>query len=98
MEHALTIASTPGAGTEPDDEPFLVMADINVGAFEDQGFPEIVAGKLLNVPDGLVENVRRPGGVRVELGGQTYRITALDPVGTFRLRKDDRAQVLPAQI
>jgi len=98
MEHALTIASTPGAGTELGDEPFLVMADINVGAFEDAGFPEFVAGKLLDVPDRLVENVRGRGVVRVELGGRIYRFTGLNPDGTFQLRKYDRAQVLPAQI
>ena len=95
MEHVLTIACAPGAGCEPKDEPWRLVARMEIGSFEDDGYPDLAGGTLLQVPEGLLSDVESGAVVRVELGGQTYRFTALERDGRFRVAKDREAVRFP---
>ena len=88
MEHELTIASSPGAGIESCDEPLHVMARMNLGSFENEGYPESIEGKLLAVPARLARQAAAGRAVRADLGGQLYMFTHLRSDGSFRLSKD----------
>jgi hypothetical protein len=96
VQHVLTIASSPGAGTEPQDEPLHVVAETDLDGFEDRPLPDRVTGTLFEVPDWLVKDVSSGKSVRVELGGHTYELTKLTRHGAFQLVRDKNAENLVA--
>jgi hypothetical protein len=96
VEHVLTIASGAGAGNLPSEEPLHLSAQMELGSFEDDGFPDLLEGKLHHVPEPLLRNVSAGRKIRVELGGQTYLLTSLDRNGRFQLTKDRSADTFGA--
>ncbi len=91
VEHVITIASSPGAGTEPEDEPLQRVAEMDLASFEDFGYPDELGGKLLHSPEELVGPVKDGALIRVDVGGRIYRMADLDRHGRFRLVKDRTA-------
>lgn len=92
MEHQLTIVygSSPG---HPFDDQIRVMAEMPLGPFEDEGYPDSISGTLVNVPELLL----RTGSnvpMDVDLGGRPYRFISLNADGTFELRRDISAEQL----
>lgn len=86
MEHQLIIPH----GTSPDhpmDDQIRVMAQTNVGPFEDEGFPDLISGTLSDVPDQLRRMMRSGEEVFADICGRTYRFTKLSAHGAFELRR-----------
>lgn len=86
MQHQLIIPH----GVSPDhpmDDQIRVMARTNVEDFEDFGYPEIVTGNLIEVPNELLRMVRSGEQVFADMGGKSYRFTRLDSGGSFELRR-----------
>ncbi len=89
MEHQFSITYSATRDHQPFDEQIHVMAQTDLGAFEEEGLPDRIGGKLLeDVPDQLFKKVSAGEDVFVELGGKTYRFTELSNGGTFELRRD----------
>jgi len=84
VEHELLIGS--GADVTLHDQ-IHVMAQMNIGAFEDEGYPDAITGTLLGVTDPILRRVRSDPNVLVDLGGQTYRFRTLNDDGVFELRR-----------
>jgi hypothetical protein len=88
VEHQLTIAYGPLPDQEAMNDEIRVIADVNLRSFEDDGYPLSVKGKLLEMPDSLLERIRSGGAILVEMGGVPYRFGRLEKDGTFELRRD----------
>jgi hypothetical protein len=87
MEHLLTIPF----GKSPDhpaDDQIRVMARLDVTSFEDEGWPDLLKGKLIDVPARLIPRVRSGEPVLADVAGKTYRVAALSDDGEIELRKD----------
>ena len=83
MEHQITIFN----GNAACHEVVHLMARIELGPFEDDGFPETVRGTLIE-PEDLPRSAGTEPDTLVELGGRTYRFSSVEDGGAFELRKD----------
>jgi hypothetical protein len=89
MQHQLSITYGAARDQQPFDSQIHLMAQTDVGGFEEDGLPDSVKGTLLQVvPEQLVKKVKAHDDVVVELGGQAYRFASLDPGGAFELRRN----------
>jgi hypothetical protein len=88
MQHQLSITYGATRDQQPFDPQIHLMAQTDVGGFEEDGLPDSVKGTLLQVvPEQLVKKVKAHDEVCVELGGQSYRFDSLEPGGAFELRR-----------
>jgi hypothetical protein len=89
MQHQLSITYGASRDHQPFDHQIHLMAQTDVGGFEEDGLPDSIKGTLLEVaPEQLVKKVKAQDDVFVELGGKTYRFDSLGPGGAFELRRD----------
>lgn len=91
MEHQLAITYGPRADQQMGDE-VQVMAQIDLRSFEDDGYPDEITGKLLELPKVLLQRVQEGKAVHVDLGGKTYTFGSLSDRGEFQLRRDRAAE------